>query len=138
MVGESNLERLARNMNPTLSATPFVYCLFVDFQVPNGVQPICLFRESEGLTAIVEKAQAEQFALPHKFEAAQITLNVHSDLQAVGFLASVAQRLSAADISCNVVSAYMHDHLFVPADRADEAMAILGKVQYAQAGINSG
>ena len=29
------------------------------------------------------------------------------------------------DVSVNVVSAYFHDHLFVPVDRAGEAMTIL-------------
>jgi len=43
----------------------------------------------------------------------------------VGFLAAVTSRLTEAGISVNAISAFYHDHLFVPADRADEAMAIL-------------
>ena len=54
-----------------------------------------------------------------------ITLNVHSSLDAVGFLAAVTARLTTADMGVNPVSGYFHDHLFVPADRADEAMALL-------------
>ena len=54
-----------------------------------------------------------------------ITLNVHSSLEAVGFLAAITARLAAAGMGVNPVSAYFHDHLFVPADRVDEAMAIL-------------
>ncbi|MFM8747512.1 MAG: hypothetical protein ACKOED_12755 [Aestuariivirga sp.] len=33
--------------------------------------------------------------------------------------------LADAGIACNVVAALRHDHLFVPAGRADEAQAIL-------------
>ena len=54
-----------------------------------------------------------------------ITLNVHSSLDAVGFLAAITTRLATAGMGVNPVSGYFHDHLFVPADRADEAMAIL-------------
>jgi hypothetical protein len=54
-----------------------------------------------------------------------ITLNVHSSLDAVGFLAAITTRLAAAGMGVNPISAFFHDHLFVPAERADEAMAIL-------------
>jgi hypothetical protein len=54
-----------------------------------------------------------------------ITLNIHSSLDAVGFLAAITARLASAGMGVNSVSAYFHDHLFVPAVRADEAMAIL-------------
>ena len=43
-----------------------------------------------------------------------ITLDVHSSLESVGFLAAVSARLAAAGIPCNAVSAFHHDHLFVP------------------------
>ncbi len=54
-----------------------------------------------------------------------ITLNIHSSLDAVGFLAAITTRLAAAGMGVNPVSGYFHDHLFVPADRADEAMTVL-------------
>ena len=54
-----------------------------------------------------------------------ITLEVHSSLEAVGFLAAITARLAAAGIGVNPVSACFHDHLFVPAERAEDAMSIL-------------
>ena len=54
-----------------------------------------------------------------------ITLDVHSALDAIGFLAAVATLLAKAGISVNAVSAYYHDHLFVPREKADEAMRLL-------------
>jgi len=128
MVGERNIATLSKNMDPRLHAGRFVYCSFSDFSVPEGLTPLCTYREDEGLTVIVDKAQAERLGLPHAFDAALITLNVQSDLSAVGFVAQVTRALSDAGISCNVVSAYHHDHLLVPADRADEAMAVLRAV----------
>jgi hypothetical protein len=54
-----------------------------------------------------------------------ITLEIHSSLDAVGFLAAITARLAEAGMGVNPVSAFYHDHLFVPADRAAEALRIL-------------
>ncbi|WP_428424399.1 ACT domain-containing protein [Methylibium sp.] len=112
-------------MAPQLHPERFVYCSFADFSLPPGISPICTFRETEGLTAIVERSQADRADVPHVFEARLITLMVHSSLEAIGFLATVAAGLAKAGIPCNAVAAYHHDHLFVPAARADEAMSLL-------------
>jgi hypothetical protein len=37
----------------------------------------------------------------------------------------VAGQLARAGLSCNVVAGYHHDHLFVPYDRAAEAVQVL-------------
>lgn len=125
MSGESDLKRLLQNMAPQLRPEEFVFCCFADFRMPAGVDPICTFREADGLTAIIERSQADRAHVVSEFVARLITLTVHSSLGAVGFLASVATALARAGIPCNAVAAYHHDHLFVPADRADEAMAVL-------------
>ncbi len=54
-----------------------------------------------------------------------ITLTVHSSLEAVGLTAAVATALTEAGISANVVAAFFHDHIFVPAADADQAVAVL-------------
>jgi len=50
-------------------------------------------------------------------------------LAAVGLTAAVARALADAGISCNVVAAAHHDHLFVPVDRAAEAIEALSRLQ---------
>ncbi|HEU4459991.1 MAG TPA: ACT domain-containing protein [Methylibium sp.] len=125
MNGERDLATLQREMAPQLHAPTFVYCCFPDFQVPSGIRPICTFREAEGLTAIVEKSQAQESNTSYCFEARLITLRVHSSLEAVGFMALVAGQLAQARIPCNVVAGYHHDHLFVPTERADDALSLL-------------
>jgi hypothetical protein len=56
---------------------------------------------------------------------AMITLTVHSDLAAIGFLAAITRKLADGGISVNPVSAFYHDHLFVPWEKRDATMAIL-------------
>ena len=73
-------------------------------------------------------AKALAAGLAHLFPSRRITLNIHSSLEAVGFLAALLPLLAAAGIGVNPVSAYFHDHLFVPAERAEAALAILRRV----------
>ncbi|MFN3215411.1 MAG: ACT domain-containing protein [Acidimicrobiales bacterium] len=84
-----------------------------------------LIAEAEGVTAIatIERARAEGWAFD--FEAAWLTLEVHSALEAVGLTAAVSAALTAEGIACNVVAGFHHDHLLVPADRAADAIACL-------------
>ncbi len=125
MSGERNLDRLLRHLAPELHAGCYVYCSFADHRLPDGLQPLCTFREAEGLTAIVERAQAEAARIPFVFEARLITLTIHSSLEAVGLLAAVASRLAAAGIPCNAIAAYHHDHILVPVAQAHEALTVL-------------
>jgi hypothetical protein len=74
---------------------------------------------------IIRKDEASRAELEYSYPCRMITLAVHSALGAVGFLAAVTTRLSKAGISVNAVSAFHHDHLFVPTDRAEQALKIL-------------
>ncbi|MCV0437561.1 MULTISPECIES: ACT domain-containing protein [unclassified Hydrogenophaga] len=125
MSGETDHVRLQQMMAPDLRPETYVYCTFQDYRLPDDLSPICTFRESEGLTAIVERAQAVRAKVPFIFEAKLITLTVHSSLEAIGFLATISTALARAGIPCNAVAAFHHDHLFIPVDRADDAFALL-------------
>lgn len=63
--------------------------------------------------------------LEYVFECRMITLNVHSSLEAVGFMAVVATRLAEKGMGVNPVSGWWHDHLFVPVGREVEAIEVL-------------
>jgi len=125
MDGETDLSKLLREMNPELHAGEFVFCSIEARNLPENIEPLGLFREQEGLTVILPKAQADQLNLPYSFIAAWITLNVHSALDAVGLTAAVSQALTRAGISCNVVAAFYHDHIFVPLKDAERALKVL-------------
>jgi hypothetical protein len=56
---------------------------------------------------------------------ARITLGVQSSLAAIGLTARVAEALTARGISANMIAAFHHDHVFVPWERREEALATL-------------
>jgi len=93
--------------------------------VPAGADPVVVVREDEGLTLIMTQEQADELDLAYDFIAAWITLQIHSALEAVGLTAVVSRVLTDAGISANVVAGYTHDHVFVPHDRASDAMRAL-------------
>lgn len=128
MPGETNLNKLIRNLKPFLHPGKYV---FVCLTNPPPIPPediVASFREEEGTTLILEQRVADELQLPYSFIAAWITLKVHSSLEAVGLTARVATALTAAGISCNAVAGYHHDHIFVPYQEADRAVNVLRKL----------
>jgi uncharacterized protein len=126
METEKNLETLIHAMRPRLHDDTFVFVTFSPGAVlPEAIRPVMFFLEEEGTTWIVESEAAACERLNGTFRCRMLTLDVHSALDAVGFLAAVMAALANAGIGVNPVSAYFHDHLFVPFDRAAEALRIL-------------
>ncbi|MBU7582014.1 MAG: ACT domain-containing protein [Nostoc sp. TH1S01] len=125
MSGETELSTLIKGMKPQLQTGEYVFCSVPMDQVPVNIEPVCVFREVEGLTLIITKQQADKFSIPYSFIAAWITLTIHSSLEAVGLTAAISHQLAIANISCNVVAAYYHDHLFVKSEDAQRTLKIL-------------
>ena len=126
MTGETDLKALIRSMRPALDSATYMFVTSLPTDaIPPSITPRLTFREAEGLTLIVERQEAERAGLAGTFPCRMITLSIHSSLEAVGFLAVVTGRLAAAGLSANAVSAFYHDHLFVPVERAAEALGIL-------------
>ena len=125
MSGETDLEKLLQGMKPELNEGEFVFCTADSFQHAATLNPVCIFQEQEGITVILPKHQADDASLPYSVICAWITLTVHSSLEAVGLTAAVSKALAAVNISCNVVAAYYHDHIFVPMQDAQQAMEVL-------------
>ena len=126
MPGETDLQNLLGSMSPELLPGVFVFAtLPAGPQRPGNLNPVMVFREREGDTLILLEEKAAAAGLSSAFPSRMITLNIHSSLDAVGFLAAITARLAAAGMGVNPVSAFFHDHLFVPAGRAEDAMALL-------------
>jgi hypothetical protein len=126
MTAERDLGVLLRHMKPELRPSTFVFCTIPPNEtVPPEINSLLTFREQEGTTLVILREEAEAAGLRYAFVSRMITLTVHSSLDAIGFLAAITARLTEAGISVNAVSAFHHDHLFVPAHRADEAMDVL-------------
>jgi uncharacterized protein len=125
----SNLAVLLRSMEPELHAGVYVYCVVPQGTNISALSPVATVSESEGLTLVLPEEQAINAGLSVLFRAAWITLTVHSDLQAVGLTAAFAGALGQAGISCNVVAGAFHDHIFVPVEQAQQALAALKALQ---------
>ena len=87
-------------------------------------EALMMFREAEGTTLIVDVDDADA-AGNERLLWARITLRVQSSLTAVGMMAAVSAALAKRDIPCNPVSAFLHDHIFVPWERRDDALDAL-------------
>lgn len=125
MSGESDIRTLLKNMTPVLNNGEYVFCTINDLGKLDQNDIVSLFREEEGLTVILNKTIADQLHLSYSYIAAWITLNIHSSLDAVGLTAAFSKTLADASISCNVVAAYYHDHIFVDRKDAEKAMKVL-------------
>ncbi len=124
-VPERDLRTLLIFMKPALDPREWVFCSVDRSFLTSAHRPLLVFHESEGTTVVIERSLAESLGIEYTFVSRRITLRVHSDLQAVGFLAAVTSELAKHMIAANAVSAFYHDHLFVPTDRAEEALHIL-------------
>jgi hypothetical protein len=122
--GERDLDVLLASLDVVREPGVFVVATIADgSDPPPGAR--AQIAEREGLTVVVSREDALAAGLPFVFEAAWLTLAVHSSLEAVGLTAAVATRLAEAGIPANVLAGYHHDHVLVPVDRADEAIAAL-------------
>lgn len=126
---QSDLAALLRSMEPVLHEGVYAYCVLAYGADLGHLAPVVTVHEAEGLTLVVPEQQAVEAGLPLLFRAAWITLNVHSDLQAVGLTAAFSSALGRAGISCNVVAGAFHDHIFVPAAQAQAALRVLQDLQ---------
>jgi hypothetical protein len=123
----TDLAELLRSMHAVKHPGVYVFASLPHGTDVAALNPLATFREAEGLSVIVEESAAA--GLTAMFRAAWLSLTVHSDLSAIGLTAAVAEALTRAGISCNVVAAAFHDHLFVPVDAADHALAVLDTLQ---------
>ena len=127
----SHLPTLLATMQPRLGEDEFVFCTVPagDWGRVAALDPVVVVRETEALTVVVTVAAARGQGLPTAPAMRMITLDVHSDLEAVGLTAAFTTALTEAGISANVIAGYHHDHIFVPNIQADEAMRALEALQ---------
>ncbi|MCC9066493.1 MULTISPECIES: ACT domain-containing protein [Flavobacterium] len=125
MSGEKDLEILLKSMKPEHVSGDYVFCKVEKFENLDLNNVVMLFKEKEAITLILKKEIADQLQLDYSVVMSWITLTVHSSLEAVGLTAAFSKALSEQGISCNVVAAYYHDHIFVNQKDVEKAMEIL-------------
>ena len=116
-------------MQPRLHSSTYVFVSVADDTPMANLNVLASMREAEGLSLIMEEAQALACGFEPMFRAAWIQLEIQTDLVAVGITAALAEALTEYNISCNVVAGAYHDHLFVPYALAQSAMQALAQVQ---------
>ena len=130
----SDLAELLASLQPELHPGTWAWCALPTGTPLGDVAAAAIVHETEGLTVVVAQADALAREWTVVFLRAWITLRVHSDLASVGMTAAFARVLGDAGISCNVIAGAYHDHLFVPVDRAADAMRALQALQARSAG----
>lgn len=124
-------QAMVAGMDPVLDDTDYIFCTGLPAHQAEAVRDTALgwFVEAEGLSLILSADSAQELGLPGEPTMRRIVLTVHSALDGVGLTAAVASKLAEAGIACNMVAAYHHDHVFVPAADADRALALLRELQ---------
>ncbi len=127
MAGEKNLGKLLGSMSPVLVKGEYVFCTLKNSKYGDyaDARPIASFIEADGLTLVLPKETADSFGLSYDGIFRCITLGVHSSLEAVGLTAAVAGQLASHGIAANMIAAYFHDHVFVQANLAEQAIGLL-------------
>jgi len=130
MAGETNLENLLHSLSPELVDGEFVFCTIQGSSYGDyaNASAIASFTETEGLTLVLPRDAAEKVGLGYETVFRCISLGVHSSLKATGLTAAVSGKLSEHGIVANVIAAYFHDHVFVPADSAQRAIDLLSSL----------
>lgn len=125
MSGDAALEALLAALSPRRRPGEYVFVI-ADQSKPLAEQDIVAsVIESEGRSLVLDRSDADEAGLLYDFVAGWITLEVRSDLDALGLTAAVAAALAEEGMTCNVIAGYHHDHLLVAHDRVDEAIAVL-------------
>lgn len=127
MVAETDLNVLLKNLNPVANSENYVFTTLAAERLTSTLIKAAkgMFQEREGTTLILPVTAAKQANLQYEGYYRCITCEVHSSLDAVGMTAAMSTALGNAGISANVVAAYYHDHIFVPAEKVDVALDVL-------------
>lgn len=111
--------------NLTVDLDPETY-VFVSLEAPAAnLDAIVCIDEPQGTTYVIKESTAHEHGLNGTFRCRRITLAVATDLNLVGFIARIATALASHGIACNAMAGFHHDHLFVPEQRAADAMGVL-------------
>jgi hypothetical protein len=125
MAGEKDLQVLLKSMKPEHNLGDYVFCTIDTLGSLNLNEVEMFLKEKEAITLILKKEIAEQLNLECSLIMSWITLTVHSSLEAIGLTAAFSKALSDNGISCNVVAAFYHDHIFVAKKDTERALQIL-------------
>ena len=122
---------MTSGMTPVLGEGEFVFATTNNPTIAAQLMPQakCVFGKAEGTSFILPLKVASEAGFDVAGAMHCITHNVYSSLDGVGLTAAVATALAQYDIPFNMVAAFHHDHVFVPADVSAKALDILHALQ---------
>ncbi len=125
--GEGRLDVLLSSLAPLLGDDEYVFVSIPGARYGEhaSLSPVACVAEEEGLSLIIPQSNADRAGLSYESRFRRISLTVHSSLTACGLSAALSAALAERGISANFVAGTFHDHLFVPSERADEALSLL-------------
>lgn len=123
--GETDLATMLATLAVDRRPGVFTYITVATVLPDLLAQAHAIVMEGASTTVVLPVEVAERDGHVVELRLAWLTLTVQSSLEAVGLTAAVSKRLARENISCNVLAGYHHDHLLVPVDRADDAIAAL-------------
>ena len=105
----------------------YAFCTFT--QLPAAATPFAVINEDEFATAVVPVEQAKLFSgMKEPAPFTRITIEVATSLVAGDLTTAVTQQLTARSIPVNLIAGFHQDHIFVPAERAVEAITTLEEI----------
>jgi hypothetical protein len=122
---ETQLPALLLGAKPEVREGVFV---LVAGEVPPQLRQLGRVTTNGVRSIILSKAEADAAGLRYPFVASWITVRIHSTVTAARLTNTVVEALQAAGIRCVVVAGFAHNHLFVPENRTEEALAVLAGV----------
>jgi len=124
-------QAMLAGMTPVLRDGLYIFCSTDDPAIATAaaIDSLATFREDEGFALVLTEADAIRHGFDRSMPMRRIVLEVFSALDGVGLTAAVATALADEGIPCNMIAAYHHDNVFVPAAMAERAVAILEDVQ---------
>jgi len=115
-------------LRPRLHAGTYVFVCVAPQVDASGLEVVASILEAEGRTLVLPEAQALERGFEALWRGCWITLDADTSLAMVGLTARFAGALADAGIACNVLAGAHHDHLFVPPERGEDAVAILSRL----------
>lgn len=126
MNAQVKIDQFLQRLTPILHRETLALCQLDERQIRTLLDNcLCVFREHEGICALVPERVAEEEQLPCEGVYRQITLKLSYDQQVMGLAATAVRALAEAGIHANVVSARVHEHILVTDRDASQAMQIL-------------
>jgi ribosome-associated protein YbcJ (S4-like RNA binding protein) len=126
MATPNNLNAVLRAVTPNLHEGRWVFASF-ERRPPFDLEIAASIREGSAMSTVIAEQDAERLSLPYEQVWAWIECP-STRAGAVRATGALLAALGRATIACNVITGIGGDHLFVPFDQREDALAVLDEL----------